>query len=139
MPMSPEVSKKNEFWIPTHRYYELKHFCLQYPYWKTHLKLSSSDSLQSASVIYSVNKRSGHINTVETSAISREQLTKKVETVERACYQADASIAEYILEGVTHGKSYDELNALYSVPCGREYYYKAYRRFFWILDTIRDL
>ena len=30
----PELSKKNKYWIPRHRYYELKHFCLQYPEWK---------------------------------------------------------------------------------------------------------
>ena len=30
----PEISKKNLYWIPKHRYYELKHFCLQYPEWK---------------------------------------------------------------------------------------------------------
>jgi hypothetical protein len=30
----PEVSDKNEYWIDKHRYYELKHFCLQYPLWK---------------------------------------------------------------------------------------------------------
>lgn len=30
----PELSKKNTYWIEKHRYYELKHFCLQYPIWK---------------------------------------------------------------------------------------------------------
>ena len=29
----PEVSKSNEYWIPRDRYYELEHFCLQYPSW----------------------------------------------------------------------------------------------------------
>lgn len=27
----PELSEKNPYWIERHRYYELKHFCLQYP------------------------------------------------------------------------------------------------------------
>lgn len=31
----PEISEKNKFWIDRHRYYELKHFCLQYPNWKS--------------------------------------------------------------------------------------------------------
>ena len=26
--------EKNQYWIDKHRYYELKHFCLQYPWWK---------------------------------------------------------------------------------------------------------
>ena len=30
----PEVSVKNKYWISRHRYYELKHFCLQYGEWK---------------------------------------------------------------------------------------------------------
>ena len=30
----PEVSRKNRYWISKPRYYELKHFCLQYPGWK---------------------------------------------------------------------------------------------------------
>ncbi len=30
----PEISVKNTYWLPKHRYYELKHFCLQYPEWK---------------------------------------------------------------------------------------------------------
>lgn len=29
-----ELSEKNPYWIEKHRYYELKHFCLQYPIWK---------------------------------------------------------------------------------------------------------
>lgn len=30
----PALSYKNKYWIEKHRYYELKHFCLQYPGWK---------------------------------------------------------------------------------------------------------
>ena len=29
----PETSQKNPYWIPKHRYYELKHFVMQYPAW----------------------------------------------------------------------------------------------------------
>lgn len=34
-----EVSESNPYWIEKHRYYELKHFCLQYPTWKRKLVL----------------------------------------------------------------------------------------------------
>ncbi len=30
----PELSDKNKYWIDRHRYYELKHFCMQYDIWK---------------------------------------------------------------------------------------------------------
>ena len=29
-----KLSEKNKYWIDKHRYYELKHFCLQYQMWK---------------------------------------------------------------------------------------------------------
>ena len=35
----PELSKKSLYHIPKHRYYELKHFCLQYEGWKNALTL----------------------------------------------------------------------------------------------------
>ena len=34
MGVRAEISEKNKWWLPRHRYYELKHFCLQYPAWK---------------------------------------------------------------------------------------------------------
>ena len=37
----PELSEKNLYWIDRHRYYELKHFCLQYPW-----QLQSAQTLQ---------------------------------------------------------------------------------------------
>lgn len=41
-----EISMKNKYWIPKHRYYELKHYCLQYPYW---IKKYASVNLESSS------------------------------------------------------------------------------------------
>ena len=32
--VKPELSKRNPYKLDKHRYYELKHFCLQYPDWK---------------------------------------------------------------------------------------------------------
>lgn len=39
----PEVSHKNTYYISKHRYYELKHFCLQYPEWrKSYISLDAA-------------------------------------------------------------------------------------------------
>ena len=38
----PELSEKNPYWIERHRYYELKHFCLQYPIWKKAYGMATS-------------------------------------------------------------------------------------------------
>jgi len=32
--IKPELPDKNKHYIEKHRYYELKHFCLQYQAWK---------------------------------------------------------------------------------------------------------
>ena len=41
--ITPEISEKNEYWISRHRYYELKHFCLQYKEWvKSYLGLKET-------------------------------------------------------------------------------------------------
>lgn len=43
----------------------------------------------------------------------------------------------YILRCVTSGISYDKMVAS-GIPCSRDYFYDRYRKFFWILDRIRD-
>ena len=30
----PEITTKSEYYLPKHRFYELKHFVMQYPLWK---------------------------------------------------------------------------------------------------------
>ena len=34
-----ELSERNPYYISKHRYYELKHFCLQYPEWEEAMAL----------------------------------------------------------------------------------------------------
>ena len=77
----PELSEKNPYWIERHRYYELKHFCLQYPIWKK-------------------------------------------------AYAA--------LDGLSRRPSDMEVfskNGVVGDPTG---YYNLYRRFFWLLNKVRD-
>lgn len=47
----PELSKRNPFWLDRHRYYELKHFCLQYPLWKKELSILDGFGSKSRSII----------------------------------------------------------------------------------------
>jgi len=47
----PEVSDKSEYWVERHRYYELKHFCLQYPIWKKAYEALDGYSTRSACVV----------------------------------------------------------------------------------------
>ena len=57
----PEISKNNEYWIPRHRYYELKHFCLQYREW-VKIVNSLDSKLPSTSCIECIGGASGYTN-----------------------------------------------------------------------------
>lgn len=131
----PELSRKNKYWIEPHRYYELKHFCLQYDIWK---KLYHSvDAYSKYSYIDVVTTYSGHGDPVVKCAEAREDFLKWMKLVEQAALDADGDLATYILQGVTQGLSFDQINAREIVPCSRDTYYDRYRRFFWLLSRSR--
>ena len=71
------------------------------------------------------------------AAIDISYYTNRMAMVERAAYLADEQISIYILKAVTKGLSYDQVKAKDSIPCGKDYFYDRYRKFFYILDKIR--
>ena len=129
-----EVSKKNIYWIERHRYYELKHFCLQYPSWKK--AYSEIDGLCRQ---HSDTIRTTSPETSPTEKLAEDMLyySERMDIVERAAYEADATLANYILKAVTKGYSYEYLKSKLEIPCCREVYYRLYRKFFWILNAAR--
>lgn len=102
--MKSELSKKNEYWLPKNRYYELKYFCLQYPYWK--YVCNSIDSY--AKIGYS-GKKNNKVSQTEIAVNYRELYLKNIKLVERAAYLTDSIISRYLLIGVTENLSYDKL------------------------------
>ena len=132
----PVLSKKNEYFIEKHRYYELKHFCLQYPIW-----IEAKKSLDSMAINPLTLEAVSHSNISDPVArcqLAREKYDKLITTVERAAQCTDEFLAYYILKAVTENKSYESLRTLYMMPCSRDIYYKMYRKFFWILNKIRE-
>lgn len=133
--LKAELSSKNDYFIPKHRYYELKHFCLQYNDWKK--------SYESVSYISSPSFDK-HLNPtfigdpVSKAVAARLFFKSRMEMVEDAAYETDPLLFRYILKAVTEGVSYDVLRARENIPCCRESWYAAYRRFFWILSRARN-
>ncbi len=129
-----ELSKKNPYWIPKQRYYELKHFCLQYPAWK-----------KMRAMLMGVNGRpvkefifTGEID--DPTARCAEKMayfSERIGMVELVAMETDAVLGVYILKGVTRGISYDILRMKENIPCSKDVYYELYRRFFWLLDEAR--
>ena len=132
--MRPELSEKNPYWLERHRYYELKHFCLQYPIWK---KARASLEGLSRRPVDAVVFSGGFGDPTARCAEARAFYSERMELVERAAREADAKLGRYILKGVTLGVSYDILRVQENVPCCKDIYYELYRRFFWLLNRER--
>ncbi|WP_418273354.1 hypothetical protein [Hominenteromicrobium sp.] len=133
----PELSEKNPYWIERHRYYELKHFCLQYPIWKKAYAALDGLSRRPADMeIFSRNRTTG--DPTARCAEARSYYLDRMKTVEQTAIATDAELSNYILKGVTEGWSYDILKARLNIPCCKDVYYNLYRRFFWLLNKARD-
>lgn len=129
-----DISKKNEYWISKHRYYELKHFCLQYPEWKKALRNLSY--ISNVGTVHSdTNKVSDPTGDIATL---RERYKTCIDMVDRCGALTDDILGEYVIVGVTRGVSYDTLHMKSDIPCGKDIYYQMYRKFFWLLDKERS-
>ena len=136
--ISPEITMNSPFWIPKQRYYELKHFCLQYPNWKMQLKLIDGYQHQAEYTDIPKTITNDILDPVARVAGERERVLRWVSIVEKAAELAGADLAKYILKGITEGVSYSILVMKMPVPCNRNEFYDRYRKFFWVLDKLRD-
>lgn len=133
----PKISEKNKYYIDKHRYYELKHFCLQYREWKKAYILCNE------SIIFASGVDVGQNENI-TSDITAKYVSKRahygdrIKLIENAAREADEFLYSYILKAVTEGLSYTYLKNKLEIPCGRDMYYDRYRRFFWLLSESRD-
>ena len=80
----PELSDKNPYWIGKHRYYELKHFCLQYPIWKK--AYAALDGLSKRPQDLEVFVKSGQLTSDPTARCAESRLffADRMELVEQA-------------------------------------------------------
>lgn len=134
--LRPELSKKNRYWIPKDRFYELKYFCLQYPLWKHAYEALDGMRVSSFDLMYV--KASNGADILGSIMDERALYLRRMELVEKAAREADPYLASYILKAVTEGHSFTYLKSRLEIPCSRDMYYDRYRRFFWLLDQIRQ-
>lgn len=133
----PEISEKNKYWIDKHRYYELKHFCLQYPEWKR--AYSDFDNIGvPLSMIERVLTSNLPGDPTAKRAMMKTYYAEKIRMIEKVALETDRCLHNYILKAVTEGRSYTYLKTKLSIPCGRDMYYDRYRKFFWLLSKTRE-
>lgn len=130
----PEITEKKKYWVSKHRYYELKHFCMQYGEWKK--RLNAMNLCASKSVI-NTKKDSNQVSdpTCQCTA-AREFYRSRIEMLEKVSKEADPIIGDYILKGVTEEMPYDILITR-GLDCSKNRYYELYRKFFWLLSMVR--
>lgn len=131
---------RSEWYLNKHRYYELKHFCLQYPDWKKLISKFEDDCITAGITADVIN--SGRCSSkVANLASSLAPLNEKMEMVRTAAYEACNHQFWYdiLLEAVTTNQSYEDLEAqICMMPVSRDEWHNLYKKFFWCLDKIRD-
>lgn len=99
---------KREYELSKHRFYELKHFCLQYPEWKK--------------LYFNADGWSGEGDTTSRDGIRRGDLKTYMDMVESCARSTGVDILRFVTtEGII-------------IPSEIRY---AYRRFFWELSRKR--
>jgi hypothetical protein len=131
-----EISKKNKYWISKHRHYELKHFCLQYPEWKKECTLRGCTKSYLSTIKTSIKNHKILYSPISDNS-SLSNYLELIELVEQTAKEADQYLYDYIIKGVTEGRSYTYLKAVLGIPCGKDMYYDRYRKFFWLLSNAR--
>lgn len=133
----PSISDKNVYRIEKHRYYELMHFCLQYPIWKK--AYAALTDLSSKPAVLLAKENFGHLtDPTAKCAEARLYYSDRIKMIENTAEETDHELSNYILKAVTEGKTYDTLRINTNIPCGKNAFYKLYRRFFWLLNKERQ-
>ncbi len=133
----PEISEKRDWYIEKHRFYELKHFCLQYPTWEK--RYNAADGFEKNPMGKMIFAQSNNVSdpTARCAEI-KAYYAARIDMLVRAAEETDPVIGNYILRGILEEKSYDAVRAMYDVPCCKDVYYNLYRKFFWILSRERN-
>ena len=96
--MKSELSVKNQYYIPKHRYYELRHFCLQYPEWRA---ARNAVGCISSADISGVSVKQNCSDPVARAAEMRLFYENRMNMIDRIAKEADPSLYSYIFKGVT--------------------------------------
>ena len=134
--LKPELSGRNRYWISKHRYYELKHYCLQYPDWVK--LLSELEIKMGAAKLGSIHGTDPSDPTAKIAQM-RVDLQRALHLIQQTATDASTELGIYILSAVTEGIPFTQLQTMYDMPCGKDMYYDVYRKFFWLLSQRKGI
>ena len=134
--LRPEVSDRNEYYISKHRYYELQHFCLQYPEWEKSRNFILG--LKSRSQSLGIFSKGRYSDPTEKNAEELVKYSRWMDLVNDAASNTDPYLGKYIFKAVTEQYTYDQIKARFNICCSKADFYQMRRRFFWILSHSRE-
>lgn len=131
----PETSKKNPYYISKHRLYELKHFVMQYPEWEE--KLRELRGIVRTPPTDSDKVNNGSVSDITgDTAVLRELYSRCIDMVIKAAEETHPMYGLIIAKNVICEQTYRDWSE--GQVLSRDEYYRLYRKFFYILDKLRD-
>ena len=65
----------------------------------------------------------------------RADLRNAMELISKTAAEASPDLRAFLLKAVTKEITITQLQTLYEIPCGKDLYYEAHRKFFWLLSS----
>ena len=129
-----QLSKNNPMYIDKHAFYSAYHFALQYPEWKQQYALLIGDAVKA--VDYNDMPRGAGVGDPTARIAMRSSILRSnIDLIERTALIAGRDLAEFLLIGVTvEGETFQHLNLVHRMPCGRSKYYQMRRLFYYLLN-----
>ena len=109
-----EISENNKYYISKEKYYELRHFCLQYKEWKKEAKQIKYKTTKNP--MEQRNPTNGDSRPVEEEAARLYEIEEKMRLVEDTANEADEFLGSYIFLVVTGVASFDFIKNFMKVP-----------------------
>ena len=122
-----ELSRSNPYWISKHRYYELKHFCLQYREWQ---------ELYLRAISQTLDIRDDP--TGEYASLAAD-LEWAMHLVKDTALSVDKVLGPFIFDHAAFGSNFTRLSTVGHIPCGKDLFYKLCQKFFWLLSCRKGL
>lgn len=131
--LTPNLSRKNKWWISKHSYYAAYHFAMKYGEWKDEYK--NLDNTLSSPGYDNMPHGSGISRPTEDDGIKKAELKTKINLIEDTVKETDGDMYKWLLRAVTkEGCTYNYLRKVMKMPYGRNTFYDRRRKFYYILS-----
>lgn len=125
------VVKNTEWKLTKHEFYTAYHYALQYQDFKNQY---SAEAMLNAVNNDGMPRGNNLSDPTYRKAIKLTELSKKIKLIEDTVKEADESIYQWLLIGVTNENcTFNYLQQRMSIPCGKNYYYDKRRKFYYLL------